>query len=72
VSNSSDNQIIPNSVIDLLVSDILRKNGISIDQAKGKISDEQKQMLKDLVKDLSQQVDSFVKKPTKEQEIDPL
>ncbi|MCM3728041.1 spore coat protein [Neobacillus cucumis] len=71
MSNSSDNPIIPKSVIDLLVSDILRKNGISIDKAKGKISDEQKQMLKDLVKDLSLQVDSFVKKPTKEQEIDP-
>ena len=70
MSNSSDNPIIPNSVIDLLVSDIFRKNGISLDKAKGNLSEEQKQMLKDLIKDLSQQVDSFVKNPANEKKID--
>ncbi|MBT2658305.1 spore coat protein [Bacillus sp. ISL-18] len=70
MSNSSDNSIIPNSVIDLLVSDIFRKNGISLDKAKGNLSEEQKQMLKDLIKDLSQQVDSFVKNPSNEKKID--
>jgi spore coat protein W len=63
VSDSSQNPQIPNSIIDLLVHDIFKKNGISLDQAKQNLSAEQKQMLKNLVSDLSQQVDSFVKNP---------
>ncbi|WP_160719192.1 spore coat protein [Bacillus sp. USDA818B3_A] len=70
MSNSSDNPIIPKAVIDLLVSDVFKKNGISLDNAKKNLSDEQKQMLKELVKDLSQQVDSFVKNSTKENKVE--
>lgn len=70
MSDSSQNPQIPNKIIDLLVSDLLKKNGINIDSAKGNLSEEQKQMLKDLVNDLSQQVENFVKPPSAENKTD--
>lgn len=54
---------IPNKVVDLLVSDVLRKNGVNLENAKSKLSDEQKQAIKELVEELSAQVDAFVKQP---------
>ncbi|WP_335494030.1 spore coat protein [Neobacillus drentensis] len=70
MSDSSQNPQIPNTIIDLLLSDILKKNGINIDHAKGNLSNEQKQMLKDLVNDLTQQVESFVKPPNADNKTD--
>lgn len=55
---------IPNKVIDLIVSNTLSKNGVNLDDVKGKLSDEQKQLLKELVEELTLQVDQFVDKPT--------
>jgi spore coat protein W len=64
MSDSSKNpKILSDKVIDLLVSTTLQKNGVNIDKAKKQLSDEQKKMFKELVEDLSKQVDSFVKKP---------
>lgn len=54
----------PNKVIDLLVSDTLRKNGVNLDEVKGKLTDDQKQLLKDLVEELTLQVDQFTNQPT--------
>lgn len=54
---------IPNKVIDLLVSDTLRKNGVNLDEVKGKITPEQKQLLKELVEELTLQVEQFVDQP---------
>ena len=60
----SDNQKkpnpIPNSLVDLFVTDILQKNGISKKEIKDKITDDKKQAIKELVEDLSKQVNSFV------------
>lgn len=56
---------IPNKVIDLIVSDTLRKNGVDLDDVKGKLSTEQKQLLKELVEELTLQVDQFID-PTSE------
>lgn len=55
---------IPNKVIDLIVSDTLRKNGVNLDDVKGKLSTEQKQLLKELVEELTIQVDQFIDQPT--------
>jgi spore coat protein W len=63
VSESSKKQQIPNTIIDLLVHDVLKKNGVSLDKAKANIDEEQKKLIKNLVNDLSQQVDSFIKNP---------
>ena len=61
MSDSSQNPNLSNKVIDLLVKDIFQKNNINIEKAKSNISDGQKEMLRDLVQDLSQQVDGFLK-----------
>ena len=53
-------QLIPQQLINLLVSDLFRKNGINAEKAKEKLSDEQKQMIKELVSDLTNQVETFV------------
>ncbi|MEK4523416.1 MULTISPECIES: spore coat protein [unclassified Psychrobacillus] len=60
---------IPNKVIDLIVSDTLRKNGVDLDDVKGKLSTEQKQLLKELVEELTLQVDQFID-PTSEKKND--
>ncbi len=60
-------ELIPQPIINLLVSDLFRKNGINVESAKEKLSDEQKQMIKELVRDLSNQVESFVKSSTNEE-----
>jgi spore coat protein W len=62
VSDSSKKPIITSKIIDLLVSDLFQKNGINVDENKDKISEDQKKLLKELVNDLTQQVDAFVKK----------
>jgi len=51
---------IPNSLIDLFVNDILQKNGISKNEVKEKLTDDKKRAIKELVEDLSKQVDSFI------------
>lgn len=60
-------KVISNKVVDLLVSDVLQKNGVNLDDVKKKLSDDQKQMLKALVEDLTSQVDEFVKKSPKKE-----
>jgi len=61
---SKKTNAISNKVIDSIVSDTLRKNGVNLDDIKGKLSAEQKQLLKELVEDLTLQVDQFVDQPT--------
>jgi spore coat protein W len=62
VSDSNQNPLLTGKIIDLLVSDLFKKNGINLDQGKANLSPEQKQLIKELVNDLSQQVDAFVNK----------
>ncbi|MCM3388426.1 spore coat protein [Ureibacillus chungkukjangi] len=57
---SENPKAIPNKVVDLLVSEVLRKNNVNIDSAKSNLTDEQKKAIKDLVEELKTQVDSFV------------
>ena len=54
-------ELIPQPIINLLVSDLFRKNGINAEKTKEKLSDEQKQMIKELVRDMTNQVETFVK-----------
>jgi spore coat protein W len=65
--SDSNKSMIPNQLVDLLVSDIFQKNGIQPESVKGKVSDEQKQMLKELLQNLTQQVEAFVNNPEKKQ-----
>ncbi|KGR89825.1 spore coat protein [Ureibacillus massiliensis 4400831 = CIP 108448 = CCUG 49529] len=59
--NPKSPNTVSNKLIDLLVSDVLQKNGVDLEKAKTKLSDDQKQSLKELVQDLSTQVNDFVK-----------
>lgn len=59
-------QLIPQQLINLLVSDLFRKNGINAEKAKEQLSEEQKQMIKELVSDLTNQVETFVKSSSTE------
>ncbi|MBZ6484015.1 spore coat protein [Priestia aryabhattai] len=54
-------EIVPNKLMDLLVNDVFSKHGIDKEKIKGKLSEEKKQMLKEMVEDLSKRVDEFVK-----------
>lgn len=58
MSDSSKHQV-PGKVVDLMVDSIFRKNDIKADELKKNLSDEQKQMLKEMVEDLKDQVDQF-------------
>ena len=67
MSNLPENpEVIPNKVIDLLVSHAFQKNGVDIENVKVKILDEQKQEIKDLIEELSKQVDAFIKQKPSE------
>ncbi|MEW4281690.1 spore coat protein [Priestia megaterium] len=62
MSDSQKNpEIVPNKLMDLLVNDVFSKHGIDKEQVKGRLSEEKKQMLKEMVEDLSKRVDEFVK-----------
>ncbi|WP_456275408.1 spore coat protein [Bacillus sp. AK128] len=52
--------IFSKSIVDLMVSDIFTRHGITKTNKK-EISEEQKEMIKNLVTDLSEQVNEFVK-----------
>lgn len=58
---------IPNKVVDLLVSEVFRKNNVNLGSAKSNLSDEQKQAIRDLVDELKSQVDTFVNTPKQEE-----
>ncbi|MER2077875.1 hypothetical protein SAMN05421670_0833 [Psychrobacillus psychrotolerans] len=60
---------ISNKVIDLLVDDTLRRNGIDPENIKKKLTDHQKQQLKDLVEDLTKQVNTFTEQPTEKKNL---
>ncbi|MEK3977608.1 spore coat protein [Psychrobacillus sp. FSL K6-2836] len=55
---------ISNKVIDLLVDDTLRRNGIDPENIKEKLTAQQKKQLKELVEDLTHQVNTFTDQPT--------
>lgn len=59
MSDSSNKFPIPQKVLEVMVDNILRKNGIDKQELKSNISDEQKQALKEMVEDLRKQVDQF-------------
>ncbi|WP_237658351.1 spore coat protein [Ureibacillus xyleni] len=66
VSNENSPKGISYKVVDVLVSNVLQRNGVNIEKAKNKLSDAEKQALKEMVEDLKSQVDEFVKQNTKE------
>lgn len=54
---------VPNQVIDLLVNNIFKKNGVNLEKVKSNLSPEDKEAIKSLVADLTNQVNHFMKNP---------
>lgn len=61
MSDSSKQPIIPEKVVQVMVDNIFKKNGIKPEEVKQNISEDQKQMLREMVNDLREQVDQFNK-----------
>ncbi|WP_164214515.1 spore coat protein [Virgibacillus sp. YIM 98842] len=61
MNDSSKQPFVPEKVVQLMVDSIFKKNGIKPEEMKRNISDEQKQMLREMVNDLRKQVDQFNK-----------
>ncbi len=59
---SEKNNIIPSAAVDLLVSEILRKNKVDLESAKDKLTEEQKKKIKEIVEQLTAEVRTFVNK----------
>lgn len=57
-NNPSSPSVLPDSIVDMLVTDVLNKNGVQMN--KNNIPPEKKEMLKKMVTDLSEQVNTFV------------
>lgn len=57
--SKQDSNLLPEKVVELMVQQVLKKNGVKTDEVKKNIPDEQKQMLKDMVEDLKKQVEEF-------------
>lgn len=57
--NASKNNAIPEKVVKVMVDEIFRKNNVKPEDVKNSISNEQRQMLKDMVDDLKKQVEQF-------------
>lgn len=55
---------LPDKVVEVMVDSIFKKNGINKDDVKKNLSDEQKQMLREMVENLKQQVEEFNHKKT--------
>jgi len=59
MSDSSKQQPVSNKVVEVLVNSIFRKNGVQPNELKKKVSDEQRELIKEMVEDLKLQVEEF-------------
>lgn len=54
------------AIADLLISDVFRKNNIDLNKIKNELSNDKKQMIRNVINDLTKQVNDFVDKNPKE------
>ncbi|OVE34071.1 hypothetical protein CCZ20_28460 [Priestia aryabhattai] len=63
MSNSSEkSETSPNRLMELMMLNILQKHGITKENVKGKVSEDQKKLIYDLLEELKQQADKLVSK----------
>lgn len=53
--------MMPNKVVEVMVDSIFRKNGVKPEEVKNTLSEKQREMLREMVTDLKQQVEEFQK-----------
>lgn len=67
--NKDENkQLLPNSVVDLLIFDTFKRNGADMTEPAKTFSDEEKKMIRNLIADMQRQVDSFLAQQKKIEE----
>lgn len=62
MSESSKKPVMPNKVVEVMVDSIFRKNGIKPEEVKNNLSEKQREMLREMVTDLKEQVEDFQQK----------
>lgn len=62
MSESSKKPMMPNKVVEVMVDNIFRKNGVKPEEVKNNLSEKQREMLREMVSDLRKQVDEFQQK----------
>lgn len=62
----SEKNIISSKAVDLLVTEVLRKNKVDLNSAKTKLTEEQKQKIKEIVEQLTTEVNTFVNQTKKD------
>ncbi|GAB3064547.1 spore coat protein [Virgibacillus ainsalahensis] len=58
-SSNKKTDMVPDKVVELMISNIFKKNGVKPEEMKKNLPDDQKQMLKEVVEDLRKQVEQF-------------
>jgi spore coat protein W len=53
------------TIADLLISDVFKKNNINLNKVKTELSNEKKQMIRNVVNDLTKQVNDYVENTQK-------
>lgn len=66
--SDENKQLLPNSVVDLLIFDTFKRNGADIAEPARTFSDEEKKMIRNLIADMQRQVDSFLTQQKKIEE----
>lgn len=54
----------PNRLMELMMLNVLQKHGITTESVKGKLSEDQKKLILDLLEELKHQADTLVSKNT--------
>ncbi|GGP14865.1 spore coat protein [Oceanobacillus neutriphilus] len=62
MSESSKKVNMPDKLVEVMVDSVFRKNGIKPEEVKNNLSEKQREMLKEMVTDLKQQVEEFQQK----------
>ncbi|MCT1902819.1 spore coat protein [Oceanobacillus sojae] len=62
MSESSKKVNMPDKLVEVMVDSVFRKNGIKPEEVKNNLSEKQREMLKEMVADLKQQVEEFQQK----------
>lgn len=66
--SEENKQLLPSSVVDLLILDTFKRNGADFTAPAEPLPDEEKKMIRNLVADMQRQVDSFITEQKKSED----
>lgn len=59
--SEQNSNFLPEKVVEIMVQQVLKRNKVNPEEVKKNISEDQKQMLREMVQDLKKQVEEFNK-----------